>query len=192
MGKKERILEAIMKLIAKNGLHDTPMSQIASLANVATGTIYHHFNSKQDIVNELYKVKRNEIGSILTNELDVTLSYHDQVSKLWMTLYVFYRKNPVTFLFLDQVNKSSELSTEAKQDISSSLTAILAFIKKGQDENVFQNMNPWMILDFLHSIISTTVGSLLYHNIDLSQEDLDQGIEASWRLIKKDNSNELD
>ena len=50
MTKKEKILETTLQLIAKNGLNASPMSMIAKEANVATGTIYHHFKSKEEIM----------------------------------------------------------------------------------------------------------------------------------------------
>jgi AcrR family transcriptional regulator len=63
--KKEKILETTLQLIAKNGLNASPMSMIAKEADVATGTIYHHFKSKEEIINEIYLNKKKDFKRIL-------------------------------------------------------------------------------------------------------------------------------
>src|SRR5215218_9571774 len=52
--KREAILAAALRLIARLGLHATPMSAVAREAGVATGTLYLYFPSKQAMINALY------------------------------------------------------------------------------------------------------------------------------------------
>ena len=55
MDKKQRIIITMLELVVKQGVYATPMSQVAKEANVAVGTIYHYFNNKQEILEEIYK-----------------------------------------------------------------------------------------------------------------------------------------
>ena len=52
--KREQILETAMRLFVENGIQATPTSLIAKKAGVATGTLFHHFATKEELVNELY------------------------------------------------------------------------------------------------------------------------------------------
>src|SRR3954467_5507051 len=52
--KREAILSAATRLIARLGLHNTPMSALAREAGVATGTLYLYFPSKEATINALY------------------------------------------------------------------------------------------------------------------------------------------
>ena len=52
--KREAILGAALRLIARSGLHDTPMSAVAREAGVAAGTLYLYFSSKDAMINALY------------------------------------------------------------------------------------------------------------------------------------------
>ena len=45
----ERIVEAGRKLFAKKGFHATGMRDIAKLARVSIGSLYHHFRSKDEL-----------------------------------------------------------------------------------------------------------------------------------------------
>jgi AcrR family transcriptional regulator len=52
--KRESILAAAVHLIARLGLHATPMSAVAKRAGVAAGTLYLYFPSKEAMINALY------------------------------------------------------------------------------------------------------------------------------------------
>lgn len=52
--KREAILAAALRLIARLGLHATPMSAVAKHAGVAAGTLYLYFPSKEAMINDLY------------------------------------------------------------------------------------------------------------------------------------------
>jgi AcrR family transcriptional regulator len=52
--KREAILAAALRLIARLGLHAAPMSAVAREAGVAAGTLYLYFSSKEAMINALY------------------------------------------------------------------------------------------------------------------------------------------
>ena len=52
--KRDAILAAALRLIARFGLHNTPMSAVAREAGVAVGTVYLYFPSKEAMINALY------------------------------------------------------------------------------------------------------------------------------------------
>jgi AcrR family transcriptional regulator len=51
----QRLIRAALELFSSRGYHDTTTAQIAKKAGVAEGTIYRHFPSKQQVLNELYR-----------------------------------------------------------------------------------------------------------------------------------------
>ena len=48
--KKDKIIDAGWKLIAKNGFHNTNTMEIAKEAGVSTGIVYQYFKDKHDIL----------------------------------------------------------------------------------------------------------------------------------------------
>src|SRR5579864_6204283 len=48
--KYQRILDAAIDVIAEKGFHNSRVSEIAERANVADGTIYLYFKSKEQIL----------------------------------------------------------------------------------------------------------------------------------------------
>lgn len=52
---RQRLVRAALELFTTQGYHVTTTGQIARKAGVAEGTIYKHFESKQQLLNELYR-----------------------------------------------------------------------------------------------------------------------------------------
>ncbi len=53
--RRERLLRAALELYAAHGLRATTTPAIAARAEVAEGTIYRHFTSKEHLFNEVYR-----------------------------------------------------------------------------------------------------------------------------------------
>ena len=52
--KRRQILDAAVTVFARQGFHATRVSDIADEAGVAYGLVYHYFNSKEEVLNELF------------------------------------------------------------------------------------------------------------------------------------------
>jgi AcrR family transcriptional regulator len=48
--KKQKIMEASVKLFSENGYHATSIQQIADTLGIAKGSLYFYFNSKEDLL----------------------------------------------------------------------------------------------------------------------------------------------
>jgi TetR/AcrR family transcriptional regulator, fatty acid metabolism regulator protein len=52
--KRRQILDAAVRVFARQGFHSTRVSDIADEAGVAYGLVYHYFKSKDEVLNELF------------------------------------------------------------------------------------------------------------------------------------------
>jgi AcrR family transcriptional regulator len=52
--KRRQILDAAVRVFARQGFHSTRVSDIADEAGVAYGLVYHYFTSKDQVLNELF------------------------------------------------------------------------------------------------------------------------------------------
>ena len=52
--KRRQILDAAIRVFARQGFHSTRVSDIADEAGVAYGLVYHYFRSKDEVLNELF------------------------------------------------------------------------------------------------------------------------------------------
>ena len=52
--KRRVILDAAIRVFARQGFHNCRVSDIAGEAGVAYGLVYHYFDSKDEMLNELF------------------------------------------------------------------------------------------------------------------------------------------
>jgi TetR/AcrR family transcriptional regulator, fatty acid metabolism regulator protein len=52
--KRRQILDAAVRVFARQGFHSTRVADIADEAGVAYGLVYHYFKSKDEVLNELF------------------------------------------------------------------------------------------------------------------------------------------
>jgi len=67
--KRERILEAAVKVFARNGFHATRVSEVAKAAGVADGTIYLYFKSKEELLFSLFEDRIDKLLVYMREEL---------------------------------------------------------------------------------------------------------------------------
>ena len=71
--KRSLILQGTLDLIDERGLQSTPMSAIAKRSGVAMGTIYHHFESKEELVAALYVELIDRLGEYALQDTMIQL-----------------------------------------------------------------------------------------------------------------------
>src|ERR1700690_1679391 len=67
--KRERILDAAVRVFAKKGFHATRVSEVAKAAGVADGTIYLYFKSKDELLVSLFEDRVERLLTFLQTEL---------------------------------------------------------------------------------------------------------------------------
>lgn len=67
--KRERILDAAVRVFAKSGFHTTRVSDVAKAAGVADGTIYLYFDSKEALLVSLYEDRVDRLLAYMREEL---------------------------------------------------------------------------------------------------------------------------
>ena len=54
MNKKDIILSKAEELFGKNGFDNTSMNEICKSAGVSKGVVYHHFESKNEMLKDIF------------------------------------------------------------------------------------------------------------------------------------------
>ena len=106
LDKRTAILDTALELIVEQGFHNTPMSQIAKQAGVSAGIIYHYFESKDDLIHELYhEIKAKITETVFTGDLE-QVGGMELLRHIWLHFYRFYVAHPKETVFLEQYENS--------------------------------------------------------------------------------------
>jgi TetR/AcrR family fatty acid metabolism transcriptional regulator len=80
--KRERILDAAVRVLAKKGFHSTRISEVAKAAGVADGTIYLYFKSKDKLLVSLFEDRVERLLAFLQADLPRSGSASDRLRRI--------------------------------------------------------------------------------------------------------------
>ena len=80
--KRERILDAAVRVFAKKGFHATRVSEVAKAAGVADGTIYLYFKSKDQLLVSLFEDRVERLLTFLETELPATVGASEKLRRI--------------------------------------------------------------------------------------------------------------
>ena len=99
--KREAIMAAALELFVERGFYGTAVPEIADRAGVGAGTIYRYFESKEALVNELYREQKLGFGQVALDDFPVAAPTREQFRVLWMRMARFAIDHPSAFVFLE-------------------------------------------------------------------------------------------
>lgn len=138
VSKKQQILDSALTLFSENGIDATSTASIAKAANVATGTLFHHYANKQTLVHQLYLAIKHDLSQQFTTVLDGQGDIKDKAAALWQNSLNWAIEHPEKLKFFQLVSLSSLLSSSVKADaMAQELGVIFELIGAGQAAGVF-------------------------------------------------------
>lgn len=180
--KKKAIFESTLALVKDHGFHGTPMSLVAKHAGVAAGTIYHYFESKEQLICELYDFNRERLTEVIQQALANKGSVKEKFQKVWTALYQFYVKQPNVLIFFEQfVNSPFNVDKYPNHFRGQLYTFFAEGIKTGQ----LKPIKTEILLVLVMGSISSTAKLHLFGKVPLSAADQTRVVEILWDGIRK-------
>jgi AcrR family transcriptional regulator len=112
--KRAAIMEAALALFVERGFHGTAVPQIAERAGVGAGTIYRYFDSKEALVNAIYRERKLAFARAVLDEFPSTAPTREQFRLLWMRMAAFATAHPDSFIFLELHHHAAYLDADSQ------------------------------------------------------------------------------
>ena len=119
--KRKAIMDASLKLFCVKCFQDTSTASISNEAGIATGTLFLYFESKEELVNELYLECKGEYGSYVEEGIWNNASFKAQLKHVWERGTEWCLKNPEKFQFMVQFSSSPYITRLTKEKAMNSL-----------------------------------------------------------------------
>ena len=186
MSKKEEILLSTLDLASKYGLKSLSMSQIADSVGIKKPSLYNHFNSKEELIKEMYEYIRNkskqDITSFILDNINEKSSYdilYNSVMNykkmvLNKDMYKFYS---VIYSERTTNNEASKIVIEETNKMINATKKIFEFLKE---------KNKLFIDDIEMASItfSMTIHSLIDYELDCKKNNQDYNENNIQKYIK--------
>lgn len=133
------------------------MSLIKKEAGVSAGAVYHYFESKEALINELYVTAKSEISDAVISELDLDAPYEESFFSLWINAYYYFASKPDALSFIEQCSNSPIITEQTKAQVVTTYQKSAEFFEQGIAQG---NIKP-LHIDVIHTLIYGSIVSLI-------------------------------
>ena len=130
LDKRSEIIQAALDLIVERGFHGASMAMVAEKADVGAGTIYHYFDSKEALINELYQELEKKVMVTLWEGYPISKPIRERFIHLATALLNYFTAHPLYFRYMEQYH-NSPYGVSLRRD---------KILSKREDRDIFKNL----------------------------------------------------
>ena len=145
--RKQLIIFKALELFARKGYSDTKIGDIAKAANMSVGLMFHYFESKEQLYEELVRMGAQGTNVPLDMDFENPLDYFSGFLK---TLFQYAKEQPwvfYMFVLMSQARRSDGIPPHIKE-IAMSVNQVeqsAEIIAAGQQYGYFREGDPYSL-----------------------------------------------
>jgi TetR/AcrR family fatty acid metabolism transcriptional regulator len=178
--KRRQILDAAIRVFARQGFHATRVSDIADEAGVAYGLVYHYFRSKDEVLNELF-VERWSLLLSAIEETDRTgETPRQKLAAVAGFIVDSYRHDPelMKVIIVEVTRAANSFGRTHLPEIRRAYQSIAKIVEDGQKKNAFRDdVAPMFASMSFYGAIEQLLSGWIFDVIPASDTDFDQAKE---------------
>ena len=140
--KRRLILDAAITVFARQGFHHCRVSDVADEAGVAYGLVYHYFDSKEEILNELF-LERWQIMLDAIAEIDRLegVNARDKLYRVASFIIDSYRHEPdlMKVIIVEVTRAANSFGRLHLEKITEAYAGIAGIVESARREGVFKS-----------------------------------------------------
>lgn len=185
--KRNEILRTALELIALNGFHGAPISMIAEQANVATGTIYCYFESKDELIFALHQELEKRFAAAIMRDYPAGRPLRERFLHVSREFVRHSLAAPLDFRFLEQFHNSPYgVAYRRDQILGTAETGIIReLLEEAQREQILKALPHTVLLALIFGPLLCVVRDQILGFTELDQQLIDRTLEACWDAIRQ-------
>jgi AcrR family transcriptional regulator len=132
--KRQQILDAAVRVFARQGFHTCRVSDIADEAGVAYGLVYHYFNSKEEVLDTLF-LDRWGVMLEAIREIDSRdIPAREKLAAITSFIVDSYAHDPhlMKVIIVEVTRAANSFGASHLSEINKAFEEIAEIIRKGQ------------------------------------------------------------
>lgn len=169
LSRDEEILQIAVEVVWRKGFAGTKLSDIAEAAGIVKGSLYHYFDSKEEIYARLV----NNVRTLFEGEadLDTNGSAVERLEQFVRSRVEVILQHPLEIALLnrDLVRMKGTIGDWAREGPKKNFSVIRKIILQGQKDGSFRAADPDLVSSMILGVLAHVPN--WYHNEHPSQPD---------------------
>jgi AcrR family transcriptional regulator len=182
--KREAIMTAALDLFVERGFFGTAVPEVAERAQVGAGTIYRYFDSKEALVNAIYRAEKMKMVAALLHDFPATATGREQFRAIWSRMAKFVDANPHGFSFCELHHHASYLDAESLAIEQRSTDLVVKFLEHAQVRGEIRKAPPHLLIGL---VMGAFIGVVRWANeakVELTPELWALAEQCTWEAIR--------
>lgn len=181
---RNRILDAALDLFEEQGFDATAVPEVAKRAGVATGSIYRYFESKDDLVNALYRTWKQRYYEVVLTEPPARATAREAFSHYWRRMASFAKSYPQAARFLDLHHHRDYLADESLKPERDGQAIAAAFIARGVENGEVRKLAPVVLIALMSGAMRGLLSAADKGELTLDDATVRAIEDCLWNGIK--------
>ncbi|WP_432823659.1 TetR/AcrR family transcriptional regulator [Trichloromonas sp.] len=183
--KRTAIMQAAMELIAEQGFHGTPTSQIAQKAGTGVGTIYRYFKDKDELIEAIHETVHGVFINSFAENYDPQLPVRENYLRIFSALTRLFIANPGEIRFMEQYYNSPYGVAKKRSEELKCEKPLFQFFAQGKQQQVIKDFPMEVLMSLSFGPIIFVTRDHLNGFIELDDAMITAIVEASWDAVKR-------
>jgi TetR/AcrR family transcriptional regulator, repressor of fatR-cypB operon len=180
--KREAIMQAALELFVERGFYGVAVPEIAERAQVGAGTIYRHFESKEALVNALYRQEKQRFAQTVITSFPAIERARELFRTLWNRMATFATTNQSSFVFLELHHHAPYLDDHSRAVEQRMIELFEGVIKAAQDRGELRVAPPHLLMGIVMGAFTGVMRSCVGHEV--SAADWKMAEQCVWEAIR--------
>lgn len=175
--RRRQILDAAVRVFARQGFHACRVADIADEAGVAYGLVYHYFSSKDEVMNELF----SERWSLLLTAIDEVdgrdIPSREKLDAVARFIVDSYRHDPelMQVIIVEVTRAANSFGRTHLPEINRAYESIARIIAGAQAAGEFRaDVDPQLASMWFYGAIEQLLSGWVFEQIPAGDADFDR------------------
>lgn len=183
--KRTAIMQAAMELIADQGFHGTPTSQIAGKAGIGVGTIYRYFKDKDELIEAIHEQVHALFAATFAESYDPNKPVRENYLAIFSALIRLFIAHPFGIRFMEQYYNSPYGIAKKRAEEVECDKPLFAFFEQGKQQQVIKDLPPEILMGLSFGPLLFLVRDHLNGFINLNDQSIVAVVESTWESVKR-------
>jgi AcrR family transcriptional regulator len=185
--KRCAVIHAALDLVAEHGFHGAPMAAVAERADVAAGTIYRYFESKDALIVETFRFLEHNLYEVVTDGYPEGGTVRERYLHVGRTLMRYLVDSPREFRFIEQFHNSPYGAHHRREKMlgKGDRTLVPDLFDEGKRKGIVKDLPVPVLMALAFGPLMQICRDAALGFVTLDDRLLADSVEACWDAVRR-------
>jgi AcrR family transcriptional regulator len=179
--KRAAIMSAATRVIAVQGL-GAPTATIAKEAGVSNGSLFTYFDTKADLLNQLYLELKADMSAAALRGVPATADTRTQMLHMWSGWWRWATTHPDKRRALAQLGVTDEITAASHRAAGEAMAGVARILEASRADGPLRDAPLDFVVSLANALAEATIDFII-RDPGNARTHADAGFEALWRML---------